>query len=72
MKVAICDEDKVSCAGLRCLIKAQEPECEVQCFSSGKQFLEAKQHFDILLLETLLQDMSGFHLARTLRAGGEI
>jgi len=71
MKVAICDEDRASCSGLRCLVRTQEPDCEVQCFYSGRQFLETKQHFDILLLETQLEDMSGMDVARALRAGGE-
>lgn len=71
MRVAICDDDKVSCGRLRRLILEQEPGCEVICFHAGKQFLESKQHFDILLLDIQMEDMSGIELARTLRINRE-
>ena len=51
MRVAICDEEKESCAQLGQLVRRQEPDCEVMCFYSVGQFLEARRHFDILLLD---------------------
>ena len=71
MRVAICDDDKESCARLRSLIKKQEPECEVACFDTGKRFLEAKGHFDILLLDIQMEEMSGIEVARVLRINRE-
>ena len=71
MRVAICDDDKESCARLRSLIKRQEPECEVACFDTGKRFLEAKGHFDILLLDIQMEEMSGIEVARVLRINQE-
>ena len=71
MKVAVCDEDRESLARLRRMVKEQEPECEVVCFDSGRKFLEAGQHFDILLLEIQMAEISGLEVARALRAGRE-
>ena len=71
MRVAICDDDKEGCARLRSLIKQQEPDCEVACFDTGKRLLEARQHFDILLLDIQMEDMSGIEVARVLRINRE-
>ena len=71
MRVAICDDDKESCARLRSLIKKQEPECEVACFDTGKHFLETRKHFDILLLDIEMEEMSGIEVARILRINQE-
>ena len=71
MKVAVCDEDRESLARLRRMVKEQEPDCEVVCFDSGRKFLEAGQHFDILLLEIQMAEISGLEVARALRAGRE-
>lgn len=67
MRVAICDEEKESCLGLSRLIKVQEPDCEIMCFYTCRQFLEARQHFDILLLDIQMEKMGGIEVARTLR-----
>ena len=71
MRVAICDDDRESRARLRSLIKQQEPDCEVACFDTGKRLLEARQHFDILLLDIHMEDMSGIEVARVLRINRE-
>lgn len=71
MKVAICDDDKKSCARLEHLVQRQEPGCEVKCFTSCRQFLEAAQHFDILLLDIQMERMGGMEAARKLRARQE-
>ena len=71
MKVAICDEEKECCAQLGQLIRKQEPECEVAYFHSAAQFLEARGHFDILLLDIQMENMRGMEVARALRISGE-
>lgn len=71
MRVAICDDDKESCARLRSLIKKEEPDCEVVCFDGGKHFLESRMHFDILLLDIRMEDMNGIEVARVLRINRE-
>lgn len=71
MKVAICDGDKESCAWLRRLVRKQEPDCEVTCFYTGRQFLETRQCFDILLLDIQMEGMNGIEVARALRVNQE-
>ncbi len=71
MRVAICDDERESCNGLSLLIKRQEPDCEVVCFHTCRQFLEAAQHFDILLLDIQMEEMGGIEVARALRGRGE-
>ena len=71
MRVAICDDERESCNGLSLLIKRQEPDCEVACFHTCRQFLEAAQHFDILLLDIPMEEMGGIEVARALRGRGE-
>lgn len=71
MKVAICDEDRESCIGLSRLIRKQEPDCEVICFHTCRQFLEARQQFDILLLDIQMEKMGGIEVARALRVNQE-
>lgn len=67
MKVAICDDERESCAALRSLIKEHRPECEVVCFYTGRQFLETREHFDILLLDIQMEGMSGIEVAKAIR-----
>lgn len=71
MRVEICDDERESCNGLSLLIKRQEPDCEVACFHTCRQFLEAAQHFDILLLDIQMEEMGGIEVARALRGRGE-
>ncbi len=71
MRGAICDDERESCNGLSLLIKRQEPDCEVACFHTCRQFLEAAQHFDILLLDIQMEEMGGIEVARALRGRGE-
>lgn len=70
MKTAICDEDKESCTWLYRLVKKQEPDSEVYCFYSSREFLESGQHYDILLLDISMEEMRGMEVARTLRIQG--
>ncbi len=71
MKVAICDEDKESSARMCRLVRRREPYCELRCFSSVRQFLEERQHYDILLLDIQMEKMRGMEVARVLRLNGE-
>lgn len=67
MKVAICDDERESCAALRSMIRRQRPDCEVECFYTGRRFLETREHFDILLLDIQMEGMSGIDVAKVLR-----
>lgn len=67
MNIGICDDEKEICLQIRKLILAMAPESQVICYSSGKQFLTERQHFDILFLDIQMSDMNGIEIARTLR-----
>lgn len=71
MKVAVCDDERESCAALRSLIQRQRPDCEVACFYTGRQLLETREHFDILLLDIQMEGLSGIEVARALRVKEE-
>lgn len=70
MRVAICDDERENCSRLKSLIKSKR-ECEVKCFYSVKQFLEAREHFDILILDIRMEDMKGIEVAKALRVKQE-
>ena len=71
MRVAICDEEKESCALLGQLIRGQEPDCEVMCFHSVGQFLETGRHFDILLLDIQMEGMRGMEVPGRFASAGK-
>lgn len=71
MKVAICDDERENCSRLRSLIKKQKYDCEVKCFYTGRQFWEARESFDILILDIQMEGMSGIEVARALRVRQE-
>lgn len=67
MRIAICDDEKEMCAGLKRLIWKQRADAEVSLFTSGRQLLESRQHFDIVLMDIQMEGMSGIETAKTLR-----
>lgn len=71
MRIAICDDDKENCAQLCSWMKKEEPDCEVVCFYTCREFLETSQQFDILLLDIRMEQMGGMEVAKTLRANRE-
>lgn len=70
MKIAICDDERDNCSRLKGLIKSKR-DCEVKCFHTGKQFLEAREHFDILILDIRMEEMKGIEVAKALRVKQE-
>lgn len=71
MRIAVCDDDKESCAQLRSWMKKLEPDCQVVCFYTCRQFLGTGQHFDILFLDIRMEQMGGMEVARALRISRE-
>lgn len=67
MNIGICDDEKEICLQIKKLILATAPDSQVVCYSSGKQFLAERQHFDILFLDIQMGDTNGMEIARTLR-----
>lgn len=70
MKIAICDDERDNCSRIKGLIKSKR-DCEVKCFYTGKQFLEAREHFDILILDIRMEEMKGIEVAKALRVKQE-
>lgn len=71
MKVAVCDDEKEMCAGLERLIRKQRPDVEVVFFGSGRQLLESRQRFSIVLMDIQMEGMSGIETAKALRMKDE-
>lgn len=71
MKIAICDDEKEICAGLKRLILEQKADEEVFLFTSGRQLLECRERFNIVLLDIQMEGVSGLETARALRMKDE-
>lgn len=71
MKIAICDDEKEICSGLKRLVLRQRPDCEVFLFESGRQMLQSRQRFRIVLMDIQMEGMSGIETARALRMKDE-
>ncbi len=71
MKIAICDDEKEICGQLKRLVLRQRADCEVFLFDSGRQLLEARQRFHIILMDIQMEGMSGIETAKALRMKDE-
>lgn len=71
MKIAICDDEKEMCSSLKRLVLKQRPDCEVSLFDSGRQMLQSRQRFQIVLMDIQMEGMSGIETARALRMKDE-
>lgn len=71
MKIAICDDEKEICGRLKRLVLRQRPDCEVFLFESGRQMLQSRQRFQIVLMDIQMEGMSGIETARALRMKDE-
>lgn len=71
MKIAICDDEKEMCVELKRLVLKQKAGEEVFLFTSGRQFLESRERFDIVFLDIQMEGISGLETARALRMKDE-
>lgn len=71
MKIAICDDEKEMCTGLKRLVLGQKPDAEVFLFTSGKQLLESRERFHIVLMDIQMEGITGLETARALRMKDE-
>lgn len=74
LQIAVCDDEELSCAEISRLageiLRDKHIECSITQFRSGESLLEAidnGQKFDLLLLDVMLEKMSGMELAVSLR-----
>lgn len=71
MKIAICDDEKEICCRLKKLVLKQRPDSEVFLFDSGRQMLQFRQRFQIVLMDIQMEGISGIETARALRMKDE-
>lgn len=74
LTIAVCDDDIVEgCNTIRMLRRVMEGRrtpCLVRQFSSGRELLAATEHFDIIVLDILMQELNGLQTAEQLRSQG--
>lgn len=71
MRIAICDDEKEIREGLERLIRKQRAGDEVFLFSSGRQLLESRERFHIVLMDIQTEGTSGIETAKALRMKNE-
>lgn len=71
MNIAICDDEGIIREQMKNLIEKQELNHILKTFSSGKELLEVKLHFDIIFLDIQMEGINGIETARKLRERGE-
>lgn len=71
MRIAICDDEKEICGRLRQMVLRQRTDCQVFLFDSGRQLLQSRLRFSIVLMDIQMEDMSGIETARELRMKDE-
>lgn len=67
MWIAICDDEKRTCAILAEKVGKICPDAEIMTYASGEDLLNADDLPDILLLDIRMPGMSGMEVAKTLR-----
>ncbi len=67
LKIAVCDDDKVTCELLIDLIRGMVSGAALTHFTSGEALLTAGGSYDILLLDIQMNGMSGIDVAKQLR-----
>ncbi|MCM1193067.1 MAG: LytTR family DNA-binding domain-containing protein [Butyrivibrio sp.] len=71
MRIAICDDEKEICSQLKRMVLKQRADCEVCLFDSGKQLLQSRQRFSVILMDIQMEGMSGIETAKALRMKDE-
>lgn len=71
MKIAVCDGERSSREKLEGLIRRLREDAEVFLFASGRQLLEARQRFQIVLMDIRPEGSGGIETARALRMKDE-
>ncbi len=67
MTIGICDDEKAICEQIEKLIKKEEPNCDTEQFTSGRELLKKKKDFDVIFLDIQMDGINGIEVARTLR-----
>lgn len=67
MEIAVVDDEKVIREHIREMIENQKPDCDVACFSSGKELLNAAKPFEIIFLDIQMDGINGIEAAKEVR-----
>ena len=67
MTIGICDDEKAICEQIEKLIKKEEPNCDTEQFTSGRELLKKKKDFDVIFLDIQMDGINGIEVARTLK-----
>ncbi|MDE7252482.1 MAG: LytTR family DNA-binding domain-containing protein [Acetatifactor sp.] len=67
MDIAVVDDEKIIQGHIREMIENQKQDCNVDCFSSGEEFLAAAKPFDIIFLDIQMDGMNGIDAAKKVR-----
>lgn len=71
LSIAVCDDEILEChktaEQIRHVMEERKASCLVACFYSGKELLEAAEHYDIIFLDILMGGLDGMKTAELLR-----
>lgn len=74
IKFAVCDDEawmrESLSARLSEYMKARSIPCQIDCFSSGREFLACADPFDLVFLDIFMKQPDGMETARILRGNG--
>lgn len=64
MNIAIVDDEKIIREQICALVKAKRPDCFIETYASGGEFLTAGKKFEIVFLDIQMEGMDGIDTAR--------
>ena len=67
MKIAVCDDDRITREQIASWIKEQVPDAEVITFDAGEEILKLQENFEISFLDVEMKEVSGIDVAKYMR-----
>ena len=71
LSIAVCDDEAREFCRLsmqiRKIMEEMKMSCMIHSFGSGRELLQAKENFDIIFLDIIMDDLDGLEVARQLR-----
>lgn len=71
LNIAVCDDENIIREQIKNLIEKQALNHILKIYSSGRELLEEKLHFDIIFLDIQMEGLNGIDTAKKLRERGE-
>jgi len=69
-KIAICDDEQIHIKRLQEALAKTGREFEIFVFTSGEDLLNAKEEFQMIFLDVMMEGLNGFQTAEKLRDNG--